>query len=148
VNAYEADELPILYGGTPPTKMVYHNGAMNGAMSAVYLLPELQSAIVTLSNSFDLCDTPDWIAQLLVETVINIPELNDYVVLAKKTSANSLTHHPATKKDERTPGTPMKPLEAYAGRYRNNIGNFYLEVTVDGNACVWGSKVFPRLIIP
>ncbi|KIW27314.1 uncharacterized protein PV07_07065 [Cladophialophora immunda] len=37
--------------------------------------------------------------------------------------------------------TPVKPLEQYVGKYFNNIGNFYLDVTVNGDGlkmCVQG----------
>jgi hypothetical protein len=42
VNAYESPSgLPVIARGIPqPTRLVYHNGAMAGALSCVYLLPE------------------------------------------------------------------------------------------------------------
>ncbi|KAK4183336.1 beta-lactamase/transpeptidase-like protein [Podospora australis] len=126
-----------------PVKLVYHNGLTTGALSAVYLLPETQTAIVVLSNTFALSDATDWIAQFLVEVilagidnpnVVNKLRENDFVQLAKAASENSLTGHPATQKillRERVLGTqPSRELGEYAGRYWNSGRNFYLDVIV------------------
>lgn len=139
VNAYGGylgyDGMPLVArGATKGTRMIYHNGAMTGAMSAAYLLPDSNAAIVVLGNSHDLCDTPDWIAQLLVEAFLDSPERNDFVALAKQTVENSLSLHPATNKrlaDERVLGTPVKPLEEYAGRYFNCLDNYFVDVSVN-----------------
>ena len=62
VNGYEAPELPVVADGTETRRLVYHQGSICGSLSAVYLLPETETGIVVLGNSFDLCDTPDWIS--------------------------------------------------------------------------------------
>ncbi|WVO17675.1 hypothetical protein L204_105372 [Cryptococcus depauperatus] len=132
VNGYECPELPIIAKETPRRKLVYHQGSVCGAMSAVYLLPETETAVVVLGNSFDLCDTPDWVSQLLIEAVLDAPERNDYVELAERTAANALSHHqPTTDRliAERKMGTKRRPLSAYAGRYYHRAGNFFLEFT-------------------
>ncbi|KAK3935639.1 beta-lactamase/transpeptidase-like protein [Diplogelasinospora grovesii] len=121
VNSYESPRgLPTIAKGIPePVQLVYHNGAMAGALSAVYLLPETQTGIVVLSNTFALCDAPDWIAQFLVEA-----------------SQNARTHHVNTRKilaEERTLGAKPRELSKYVGRYYNSIGNFYLDVAVHGD---------------
>jgi hypothetical protein len=86
VNSYESPGgLPAIARGIPkPTRLVYHNGAMAGALSAVYLHPETQTGVIVLSNTFALCDTPDWIAQLLIEVILDSPERNDFMTWPRK----------------------------------------------------------------
>ncbi|OAR00178.1 hypothetical protein LLEC1_04807, partial [Akanthomyces lecanii] len=133
VNGYEAPELPVVAEGTKPRRLIYHQGSVCGGLSAVYLLPETETAIVVLGNSFDLCDTPDWISQVLLEAILDAQKPNDYVKLAAETACNALSHHQATIDKlaaEQEHGTKSKPLSAYIGRYFNEMGNFFLEFTV------------------
>jgi hypothetical protein len=65
-----------------------------GALSSVYLLPGTQAAVIVLSNTLALCDAPDWIAQHVVEVILDSPKRNDFVDLADKAAKNSLSHHP------------------------------------------------------
>ena len=133
VNAYECPgEYPVLAKGVKPQPLIYHQGSVTGSLSAVYLLPETETAVIVLGNSFDLSDTPDWVSQLLIEALLDAPERNDFVELAERTSANALTHHQPTidkLASERVEGTSHKPLDAYCGRYFNRLGNFVLEIT-------------------
>ena len=119
INGYECPDLPIVARGTKRQRMVYHQGSVCGSLSAVYLLPETRSAIVVLGNSFDLGDTPDWISQLLLEALLDAPERNDFVDLARRTSANALSHYPPIIEKlakEQQKGTKMRPLEHYCGK--------------------------------
>ncbi|KAL9611293.1 MAG: hypothetical protein Q9167_004057 [Letrouitia subvulpina] len=117
-------------------RMIYHYGAMIGAQSSVYLLPDTQTAIVVLSNSLGLSESPDWIGQLLVEELLDTPaqQRTDFISYAKKVRAAALAIHPATQRTleaERVPNTPAKPPDAYVGRYVNHLGIFHLDVAVD-----------------
>ena len=118
INGYECPELPTIA-----------RGSVSGALSAVHLLPEMHSTIVVLVNPFDLCDIPDCISQLLLETLLDAPEQNEFVQLARETSANALSHHPPTIErlaKEQIKGTKAPPLEEYYGRSYNELGNFFL----------------------
>ncbi|KAJ5396787.1 D-aminoacylase [Penicillium cosmopolitanum] len=135
VNGYEADSMPIIAKGTTKQRMVYHQGSVCGALSAVYLLPDTRTAVIVLGNSFDLCDTPDWASQVLLEAILAPTEPNDYIELARKTSANALSHHEPTAtqlREEKESGTTPKSLDQYEGRYYNKIGNFFLDISIDG----------------
>lgn len=137
VNAYEADEMPVIAKGTKKRRMIYHQGSMNGALSAVYLLPDSHTAVVVLSNSFDLCDTPDWVAQLLIEALLDCPEPNDFVTIAKRTAIRAVSHASSTNGQlarERLLHTPVRPVTDYTGRYYNGVGNFFLDVIICRNA--------------
>lgn len=70
--------------------MVYRQGSLNGASSAVYVLPESSTAIVVLSNFSDLGDTTNWVAQLLLEIVLDAPQPNNYVELARAAAQDCL----------------------------------------------------------
>ncbi|EGX93661.1 D-aminoacylase, putative [Cordyceps militaris CM01] len=138
VNSYESpDGMPVIGKDTKPQRLFYHNGAMCGALSAIYLLPDSDFVVVVLGNSFDLYDTPDFTAQLLVESIIGAPNPVDFIPIAKKTVANALSHHPdmnAQLERERTHGTSPKPLSDYTGYYTSAEGNDYgFQITVLGD---------------
>ncbi|KAK3935010.1 hypothetical protein QBC46DRAFT_367853 [Diplogelasinospora grovesii] len=99
VNSYKSPRgLPTIAKGIPePVQLIYYNGAIASALSAIYLLLK--------TNTFALCDAPDWIAQFLME------------ILAK----------------ERTLSAKLRELSKYVKRYYNSISNFYLNVAVHGD---------------
>jgi CubicO group peptidase (beta-lactamase class C family) len=136
-NSYEADAMPVIGKDTTPQPLIYHNGAMCGAMSVVYLLPQTDFAVVVLANSFDLYDTPDFIGQLIVEAIIDSPDPVNFVPIAKKTVQNALSHHSdmnAQLVRERIPGTEARPLTDYVGHYHSDEGNdFGIDVNIKGN---------------
>ena len=69
--------MPVVGKGAPSTLVCYHHGCMPGALAAVNLIPETESAIVVLSNSLALNDTPDWVGQLVLEELLDASERND-----------------------------------------------------------------------
>ncbi|KAJ8129903.1 hypothetical protein O1611_g3727 [Lasiodiplodia mahajangana] len=143
LNEYECPELPVVAKGTKPQRLIYSQGSVCGSLSAVYLLPETQSAIVVLGNSFDLTDTPDWISQILLEALLDAPEPNDFPPIVEKTAAKALSHHQPTVEQlakEKVLGTKHRPLEDYFGRYYNRMGNFFLEISAHES----GLKMCPQ----
>lgn len=144
LNEARVKKMPIIGCGTGPTQIAYHNGNMPGALSSVHIIPDTHTAIVVLANSLPFSDVPDWVGGLLLEAVLDTPEPNDFVALATEARATAIakpleTYELMEKAQKK--GTPVKPLEEYVGKYYNNIGNFYLEVSVRGNGlriCVQG----------
>lgn len=57
----------------------YHKGAVLGLYSAMFLLPETQSAVVVLTNSFALNDAPNWISQVFLSTLLSSSKVGDYI---------------------------------------------------------------------
>jgi hypothetical protein len=53
------DGMPIVGKGVPSRLVIYHQGSLPGALSAVALMPETETAIVVMSNSLALNDSPD-----------------------------------------------------------------------------------------
>lgn len=144
LNEARVKKMPIIGRGTSPTSIAYHNGNTPGALSSVHLIPETHTAIVVFANSIPFSDIPDWVGGLLLETVLGTPDANDFVALAKEARATAIVKPAETAtlmEKEREKDTPVKPLVDYTGRYYNNIGNFYLDVTVQGDGlrlCVQG----------
>jgi hypothetical protein len=84
------------------------------------LIPESETAIVVLTNSLSLNDVPDWVGQLILEALLDVPrELrNDYIEAAKTGRVSTIAWYPTTTKDllrsvkmERRQGTHMSTLE-------------------------------------
>lgn len=134
LNPFEGADVPVLAKGTAPRRLVYHHGSVLGGLSSVYLLPDTETAIVVLGNTFDLFDTADFVSQVLLEALLDAPEPNEYVERGRRIAASTLSQLPATAaklEAEQVHGTsPSLPLEAYAGKYYNLAGNFFLDVSV------------------
>ena len=133
INARLQMNLPVIGKGAPSRFCLYHEGLMPGSSSNVYAFPETMTVIVVLQNSNSLNDCPDWIAQLLIETIFNVPERNDWLELARASARSALALVPSMRlrldkgcvRDTR----PSFPLDAYCGRYRSPLSNFFLEVS-------------------
>jgi hypothetical protein len=67
-----------------PTQVVYHHGMLVDFSSGVYLFPELDTAIMLLSNCVALNDGPGWIGHLFMETLFEDPVKYDFVALARE----------------------------------------------------------------
>jgi hypothetical protein len=81
--------MPVVGKGAPSQLVIYHQGSLPGALAAVILIPDTESAIVILTNSLSLNDTPDWIGQLILEEVLDVPERNDYIRAAESSVAEN-----------------------------------------------------------
>lgn len=137
-NAFECPSgLPTIAKGVKGhPRVIYHNGSMSGALSAVYILPDSQTVYVALCNTLTLGDASDWVAQYLTEIILDCPEPTDFIALATETAQNAATRHSKVQKqldEERTPDTKHRPLQEYCGRYYNIAGNFYFDVEVYGD---------------
>ncbi|KAL4900329.1 beta-lactamase/transpeptidase-like protein [Aspergillus multicolor] len=129
-------DQPVAGKGGPSRLVLYHHGLMPGSTSAVLLVPELQSGIIVLQNSLPAIDTADFIAQMLLEALLVVPEPNDYVGLTRITHEKSVSHVDAVHKDlnaSRILGTRPKPLGKYEGRYWNTVGTFFIDVVQYAN---------------
>jgi CubicO group peptidase (beta-lactamase class C family) len=135
INDSRVGKMPIIARGTAPREIAYHNGNMPGALSSVHMIPSSGTAIVVLGNSLPFSDVPDLVGGILLEALLDCPEPTDFIALAEKARETSIAQPKATQKElkeEQKLGTPMKDLSSYAGRYINNVKNFYLDVTPQG----------------
>lgn len=132
--------MPVVGKGAPSTLVCYHQGCMPGALAAVNLVPETESAIVILSYSLTLNDTSDWVGQLVLEEILGGPEKNDYVEAAKSSVAENAKWFSTTMADlekEQKKGPVPRNLEDYTGTYWDAIHVFKISVFVEEGALNW-----------
>ena len=133
INGRLKMDLPTVGTGAPSRLCLYHEGLMPGSSTNVYTFPETEKIIVVLSSAVALNDCPDWISQLLVETIFDFPEKNDYLKLAEASADKMLALVPSIRQEldsHRMAGTYLcMPLEAYTGTYWNPARNFHIVVT-------------------
>lgn len=123
----------IVGRGGPSHLVLYNQGCMPGSTSGVWLMPELRAGVVVLQNSLAFIDTADFIGQLLLETLLQTPQPNDYVDISRQFNAKSRGYIDELKAElewYRIPGTHPRPLSSYEGRFWNGLHNFFIDVAV------------------
>jgi CubicO group peptidase (beta-lactamase class C family) len=132
-NEYFVKNMPVAGSGSPPRLAIYNQGNLPGGTAAVYMFPETNSTVVVLANAFGLTDAPDWIAQLLVETLFEDSTNADYVALAREAVQSSARECSRIEKELSSLQDSSPRLENYdsfTGRYFNAIETFFLLVSV------------------
>ena len=132
--------MPIVGKGAPPQLVFYHQGSLPGALAAVLLLPDTESAIVVLTNTLGLNDTPDWVAQLVLEEMLEVPNKNDYVAAARSSVAENAKWYPDTSEElsrNRKTDTSPRKLENYTGTYWDAIHVVKIEVSLEDGKLYW-----------
>jgi CubicO group peptidase (beta-lactamase class C family) len=123
---------PVIAQGISPTRLIYHNGSLPGFLSSVHLLPDSDTAVVVLCNTMASADVPDYVGAMIIETVLDAPQRNDflpYVNEAVNVLARRFVDTAAELAAERKPNTSHRPLDEYTGRFVNKQGTFCLVVT-------------------
>ncbi|PGH01867.1 hypothetical protein AJ79_07804 [Helicocarpus griseus UAMH5409] len=124
--------LPEIGQCAPSKLCFYHQGSTVGYYSFIALFPETQSAVVVLSNSIALTDSPDTIAQAVSQALFDFPHPIDYVSFTEKATRKLVKSYDkiaTTIARKRQKGT-KRHLNEYTGRYWNDLNNFVLEVTL------------------
>ncbi|KAL9611298.1 MAG: hypothetical protein Q9167_004062 [Letrouitia subvulpina] len=138
--------MPIVGKGAPSQLVIYHQGSLPGALATVLLLPDTESAIVVLTNTLGLNDTPDWVAQLVLEEFLEVPNKNDYVAAAETSVAENAKWYPRTvealMKGRKTDTAPKK-LEEYVGIYWDAIHVVKIEVSLEDGTLHWALQGLP-----
>lgn len=114
------DGMPIVGKGGQGQLVVYHQGSLPGALAAVNMLPETRSAVVVLTNAAALNDCADWVGQMVLETLLDVPIKNDYIAAAQSSVERSLAWHSEVSSDlhaNLTGSEPPRSLTEYTGRY-------------------------------
>ncbi|GES65200.1 D-aminoacylase [Aspergillus terreus] len=96
LNQDPVPQMLLVGKGVPSQLLIFHQGSLPGVLAANILLPETETAIVVTSNSLALNDVPDWVVQLILKEVIDVPkdQRNDYIHLAEVSRAKSLEWYP------------------------------------------------------
>ena len=132
--------MPEVGKGVPSQLVIYHQGSLPGALVAVNLITDTESAIVVLTNSPSLSDTPHWVGQLVLEELLEVPERNDYIKAAEASVAENAKWYPTTLGElqrEQENGTSTRSLQDYVGTYWDDIHVFKMEVALEEGILYW-----------
>lgn len=90
------DGMPTTGKGTPSQLVLFHQGSLPGALSIVMILPDTDYVIVVLINSPALNDVPDWVGQLVLQEILNVPssERIDFFAAAHASVTENLKSYP------------------------------------------------------
>jgi low affinity Fe/Cu permease len=110
-----------------PRLCIHHQGSLISFLTSVYMLPDTKTAIVVLTNSMAINNVADWIGELILETVLDNPEKNDYLSIARQT-AKEYARMAEELERRRQKGTRHRPLDEYVGACYNAVENWRFEV--------------------
>ena len=133
-NAELVKEMPCIGGGLANAPLVfYQSGSLVGYQSSALLIPDTDSAIVVLSNTLANQNAADWIAQALLEALIDVPHPTDFVALAREAAAEdamlfSYMHQVLVAK--RIMKTPCRDLGNFIGIYENAVKTFTIAISL------------------
>ncbi|KAL9611292.1 MAG: hypothetical protein Q9167_004056 [Letrouitia subvulpina] len=135
LNPMYVNPMPLVGKGLDePRLCIYHQGSIPWGLSSAHLLPDTNTAIVVLTNSMANNDVADWLGQLLLETILDNPDKNDYVNIAKdsaKFSVELWLRMERNLEKHREPHTTQRSLANYVGIYWNIIHNWCIDIYED-----------------
>lgn len=132
-NAELVDRMPRVGEGLANAPLVfYQSGSLAGYQSSAILVPNTDSAIVVLSNTLANQNAADWIAQAVLEAIIDVPNPTDFAALAREAAAEndklfSYMHQVLVAK--RVFGTMCRGHDDYVGTYDNAVKTFTIEIS-------------------
>lgn len=134
-------QMPTVARGiSSPRLVLYHQGSLSGALSAMAIIPSLRTAVVVMTNSLALNDCPDWVLQLLLEEILQAPQRNDFLKASRVSAASNRAWYARTAgimTEARIVGTTHRPLEAYVGTYWNEKRYLMIRVTLRRRQLSW-----------
>jgi hypothetical protein len=135
-GALVKDYLVIGKGMETPPFILFHASALLGYVGSTLLVSETKSAIVVLGNTLVLQDAPNWVSSLLLETLLDTPEKNDYVKPHEAAHAGSKLFSDMFQslEEKRVLGTQMKSPSSYIGKYYNSVKTWYFEIFHEASA--------------
>ncbi|OAA53933.1 Beta-lactamase/transpeptidase-like protein [Niveomyces insectorum RCEF 264] len=123
--------MPVIGVGAEPQIVFYHNGAITGYNHCLMLVPQLRAVIVVLTNSIAQGDVADWIAQTLLQVVLNDTQpvdLKSYAVQAAAKWRGSYQTIENELQDGRRPDSEEPQQEELVGKYWHTTRALYLVV--------------------
>jgi hypothetical protein len=133
--------MPLVGKGTSRL-LIFHQGNLPGSLTLAALLPEIERAVVVLTNSLALNDVADWVGQLVIEELLDVtPNLrNDFIPLAEAAVAENLKWYPSVVEElekGKKAGTSPMPLEQYVGTYWDDLHVVNIEVSLEDGQLYW-----------
>ncbi|KAG4287344.1 hypothetical protein FPRO06_04996 [Fusarium proliferatum] len=119
-----------------PRLVLYHNGGMSGYLTAFYLFPDTNSAIVVLGNSHGLGDGPDWSAQAIAQAMFDFQPPIDFAEVSKQRAKTEYERYARLAADfdyfrnqERSKEKRCNvDLDDYVGKYVNSELKMMLDI--------------------
>ncbi|KAL6690305.1 beta-lactamase/transpeptidase-like protein [Trichoderma pleuroticola] len=130
-NPSLVDSMPMIGTSLKPQQVFYHTGALPGYNHCFLLVPESQSVIAVLSNSISQGETPCWIAQSLLQAVLNEKHPLNMTHYAEQAAAKWRTIHQGIAdalEKGRKPDSPEPIDELLLGKYWHKTRAVYLDV--------------------
>ena len=134
---YMREGMPVIGEGLlPQRRVLFHQGSVVGALAFVCLVPDAGSIILVLSNALALHDVPDFVGQLLLEELLDVPQSErvDFIKAANTVVKTNLEWCPNITKqlsDERTHGTSPRDFKTYVGTYWDKAHIFKMVITLE-----------------
>lgn len=133
-NVHLVDKMPILGEDSGSKLVFYHNGAIPGYNHCLMIIPETQTAIVVLTNSMSRGDTADWIAQILLQDILQLKPSLSVVSVAEEAAKKWNGRYLVMKEkleSQRIPNTKAPQLQDLVGVYVHTTGALRLQVSED-----------------
>lgn len=131
LNPTLVDHMPIIGKHSNPTLVFYHPGIGTGYSHCFMLVPEHQAIIVVLTNSISHGDIADWVAQTVLQAVLDMKsplDLTPHAELAANRWRKKYGLMAKTLKHERIPQTTKPPHQDLLGTFRHETGAMYIDV--------------------
>ncbi|CAH0025830.1 unnamed protein product [Clonostachys rhizophaga] len=132
-NAGLLDTWPVIGTTNNGILVLHHNGNNIGCSSTIYLLPEMDTGVIALSNALGHCDAADWAAQILLEALlggtIQTP-FTEYATTAASNGRSAMDRVQKALDEQRKLSPPPSNLEQYTGVFWHKTKTFCLEITL------------------
>ncbi|KAG5746964.1 hypothetical protein H9Q70_010361 [Fusarium xylarioides] len=135
--------MPVIGKGVAEELIFYHQGTLPGALAVVILIPRTEGVVLVMSNSLSPTDVPDWVSQMVLEEILDVPikDRTDFIAYAKTSIAINLGWYDRIVQGliQRQPRIvePHRPLQSYIGRYVGESRVFSVVVTVKEGVLFW-----------
>ncbi|KAF2761539.1 beta-lactamase/transpeptidase-like protein [Pseudovirgaria hyperparasitica] len=123
-------------GKSSKERIIYSQGSLAGYTANLILVPGQDVGIAVLTNSIALNDGADWVAQAVLEAVLDEQQPNDFVQAATTSAQSMVDKFPQMEKrlrESQHSDAPPKRLTEYTGVYRNDIKDFCIGIREDGS---------------
>ena len=127
-------QMPVLKSGGEHWLILSDGESLAGYTASLTMVPEMDASVVILTNSIGLADSTDWINQLLIEALIDTPELTGFVKLAKEAAKTHVDRVPRLAKrleETHNKSTSAKQLEEYIGLYHDPARDWMIHVKLN-----------------
>lgn len=123
--------MPVIGSKSNTSLVFYHNGGLPGYNHCIMLLPSERIGIVVLTNSISQGDIADWVAQTLLQAVLDPETRINLPPLVQETAENWRMGYQKiaeTLEKERILNTPQPSGKQLIGTYVHSTKAFLFEV--------------------